>query len=174
VTLATRVLIRRPVAVDEVRVFCNSELLGAENPPTMSSGWFHQDNPGLRRISNRPGLGLAAILDVTYAPDGPMAAAYWADDEEPAEGYGADVGSVLVGFDTAYGFGRGELFGCSDLHAYFIARLAAQFGPVTWNNEYTGEWHRLEPGEQTPELLSFGVPEAGKRAAAWAHQGVAA
>jgi hypothetical protein len=156
-TLATSVLIRRPAAVEDVMAFCNRELLNAANPPR----WDHDSGPGLVCIGNRPGLGLGAILDVTYRPDGPIVA----DDDEdgPVEGYGADEGSMIVGFDTAYGYGRGEPWGCSDLHAYFIVRLAQEFGPVTWQNEYTGDWHRSD-GEPDAALLTFGDPELGRRA----------
>lgn len=117
------------------------------------------------RLRTTPGQGLAAILSVTYATDGPLEPDE--DDSHPAP-FGAYC--VRVNFDTAYGYQGDNGAGCEDLHAWLVAELARWLDDrgITrwaWQNEFTGAWYG--PGES---LSALGDPERGRlatNAGAW-------
>jgi hypothetical protein len=189
-TLDTRILIKNPHSVQEVYDFCNRDLLRVEDPerapwpsPHVSAEWIAQYYPaGLQKMGNQLGQGLSAILDISYMADGPFTADYMAgeylpDSDEKAP-LGAELtelltGSMEVSFDTAYGYRRGSAAGagCGDLHAYFVLRLAQQFGPVVWLDECGGDWFWLnldDPEGQLEDQLDLlneklGDPDLGAR-----------
>lgn len=95
------------------------------------------------------GQGLAAIVEVTYAEDGPLV---WPSDEyaeegETWEGEPLRTHLVSVDFDTSYGYKDANGAGCGDLHAFLLREVARylddQATPVKWmwHHEERGTWH---------------------------------
>lgn len=183
-TLDTRVVIKNPdVHPQAVMAFINRELLCApdaeplEWPPAhLSPEYLAEHYAGVTKIGNWLGQGLSALTDITYRdPAGLIVADYmsgWETDGSPDPDYDDDelrtdkqlvTGSMVVSFDTAYGYREGQA-GCDDLHAYFVTRLAEEYGPVAWLNEFTGEWHPLTSPEDFVSLLAFGNPTVGSDA----------
>lgn len=94
------------------------------------------------------GQGLAAILEVTYAADGPLVwPPYEYDDpDEPPTVEPMREHLVSVDFDTAYGYKNDRGGGCGDLHAFLLNEVG---GWLTergveewmWHHEERGTWH---------------------------------
>jgi hypothetical protein len=170
-TLDTHVVIKNPDVHPEVVLeFINRELLRAKDPirapwpsphlsPETTAEWW----PGERHIGNLLGQGLFAIAQIMVCdPVGPITATYgtgWnadgtlneADAEDRRE-YDPDwqpvdkalvTGSMVISFDTGYGFEVAGA-GCGDLHAWFVVRLAEEYGPVVWQDEGSGNWYPLD------------------------------
>jgi hypothetical protein len=168
-SLHTQVLLHTPVAAGVAGVldFVNTELLHAPHAPRTYGP--EERYEGELTIGNRRGQGLAAIVWITYAPDGPIAATRLLPDPGPDGDEvheTVDTGAMIVHFDTAYGYAEDGAT-CNDLHAWFIVALARRFGPVTWVNEYTGQWHRLDDAEhpsaeEVHAFSRFGDPDRVK------------
>jgi hypothetical protein len=122
---------------------------------------------GKWEYSNDPGQGLGAWMWVKYRPDGPLhpkplyydsdydetdEPVYWASDEEdeqePTLHLSEPAMALEINFDTAYGYGRGEGYGCGDLHAAMIVRIGewldARGVGWLWYNEFYGTWHERD------------------------------
>ena len=99
------------------------------------------------------GQGLACILEVTYATDGPLVwpPREWDDPDEPPTNEPLREHCVSVDFDTAYGYRDAKGASCGDLHAFLLREvrrfLDALGRPVmwAWYHEERGTWH--EPHE---------------------------
>lgn len=132
-TLATNLIVRDPISPRSV--FDHAlELIARdfEGEPT----W----NDDGRRYQTTLGQGLAGILTVTYATDGPLE-----PDEDDPHRPPFDAFCVRVNVDTAYGYQADNGAGCEDLHAWFVAELSrwlAERGVTAWawQDEYTGAW----------------------------------
>lgn len=125
-------------------------------------------------ISNPLGIGLPGILEVRYAPDGPMldVPESWTDlngvtHQEDADEVASDPtrngwAAMETAFDTAYGYRADNGAGCSDLHAWFVQAVAAWADERgidwQWRNEYTGEWHHRD---RQPAIEDFGDARIG-------------
>ena len=159
-TLDTRVLLHSWTDPVELHTWFNKEVLRvADREPIFLT------TP--TSIRNQLGQGFDAIFDVDWNEDRKPydwlpyhgisleAARGWnvteaearADYERDVKRYSAwPTGVIMISWDTAYGY-RGENGeGCSELHAKFITRLAAEFlAPrgigFHWQNEFTGEWN---------------------------------
>jgi hypothetical protein len=115
---------------------------------------------------NDPGQGFDAWLSVHHRTDGPLATEdVWVDDD----GYrylDQKACTVMVNFDTAYGY-QDRLGGCASLHGRYIVMLdrwAKDHGAtLEWRNEFTGEFFKGLDG-----LEDFGGEEV--RAAEWLDQ----
>lgn len=170
-TLDTHVVIKNPdVHPEAVLDFINRELLRAKDPlrapwsspyltPETTAEWW----PGERHIGNQIGQGLSAIVQISVRdPVGPITATYmsgWNADGTPDEDVIADhrdgnpdyepadrdlvTGSMVVSFDTGYAFREAGVT-CGDLHAWFVVRLAEEYGPVAWLDECGGDWYPLD------------------------------
>jgi hypothetical protein len=68
-------------------------------------------------------------------------------------------GTVVMHYDTAYGYTGDNHASCSDLHSYLMKSVRDHFADrgwtFTWYNEYMGEW-----SEDFDHM--FGDPERGK------------
>lgn len=156
-TLSTNVYVLDEVDVRELFKFCQGLMTkydeGRSLPPerqVMSDGpgetyYDQEDQTGVRRIANRLGQNLPAILDITYREGGPLRAAKlgcskWCD--EPCDDEHARPCFADVDFDTAYG-ARFSFGGCSELHALLVSDLGQWLDERgvrwEWRNEYTGE-----------------------------------
>jgi hypothetical protein len=161
-TLSTKVAIGKPHDVREVFEFCR-ELLGTpEGTPVHEGEGYLNDQ--CKRIGNPIGIGLPALLDVTYGADGPMIhrcdkwcatelGGEWNHTQEDLDEHARHIAedptengwaAIVVDFDTTYGY-RGEGGeSCSDLHARLVTALGRWLDerglPWKWRNEYTGEW----------------------------------
>ncbi|MBN9791269.1 hypothetical protein DMP17_22060 [Pseudonocardia sp. TMWB2A] len=183
-TLSTNVAIGKPHNVREVFEFCRG-LLGTPDGTPVREGAGYLDER-TKRIGNPIGIGLPALLDITYGPDGPLThrcdrfcstelggefdtTQEQIDDhtryvaESPTQNGWA---AMIVDFDTAYGW-RGEGGEtCSDLHARLVTALGqwldARGLPWKWQNEYTGEWFDRYDG-----LAEFGNAHRATGADAW-------
>lgn len=159
-TLSTDVLVTRAAMPDAVWDFVKRELL--HRPDYVSSD---EVKDGRTERWGTPGQGALAWAIMKWFPDGPVPAVEFTYDDDTEE-VGEEViahGSVLLDFDTAYGFHQGGA-GCGDLHAYFILRLFGEFGTLWWRNEFTGEWHLIDDkdsSEQLEALLELGDPVKG-------------
>lgn len=165
-TLDTRVLLTQPHAVHDVRAWINTHLLGAPDAREIDAAYWRDAYPDRITGGNAGNQGLAAWLIIHHNPDGPYTAIeYTGDDADGNEVYRVVAeGSMMLSFDTAYGYRQGDAR-CGDLHAYFIAALAEQFGPVVWQNEYTGEWHRFDAEwNGLHDLHQLGSPRVGRDA----------
>lgn len=144
-TLNTSIAIGRPHPVREVFDFCRGLIDTPSDVPVRTG-----EHDGDKWIGNPIGMGLCALLDVTYGQDGPLVHRCWSwchehecdkDEDSPRQnGWSA----TIVSFDTAYSY-RGENGeSCSDLHARLVRALGqwldARGLPWKWQNEYTGEW----------------------------------
>lgn len=144
------------------------EMIGTKPDTKIHEGTAYLD-AGFLRLSNPIGIGLPGILDVEYAPDGPMLAKPSPDeDDDDREWRESDPtqngwAGMEVGFDTGYSY-RHEVTGatCDDLHAWFVltvGKWADERGiDWQWKNEYTGEWHH---GDRVEAALAFGDAVAG-------------
>lgn len=161
-TLSTMVAIGKPYNVREVFDFCRRLLDTPDGTPVREGTGYL--NPQTKQLGNPMGIGLVALLDVTYGADGPMVHQHdkWCSTElggeyntsqedideharhianDPTENGWA---AIVVDFDTPYGY-RGEGGEtCSDVHARLVTALGKWLDernlPWKWKNEYTGEW----------------------------------
>lgn len=177
-SLDTQVLLVTPRPVTNVVTFVNSELLGKPDALPIDTAYWNSAyvSEGHSYFGNAGGQGLEAWFMGYTGGDGPVKAQRFIDEEEDDQGEWHEVyediaeGAMMLSFDTAYGMRGPEGGGCSDLHAYFILRLAQEFGLVHWKNEFTGTWHRLDGSsdlalnEELVVLLKFGDPRKGKLA----------
>lgn len=176
-TLSTNVLICNPQPIALVWDYVTQELLKRPDYVFVDSqheahDWEEKIRRGVAiERTGEPGQGALAWTFAKWNPDGPiLVATEFAPMEEDEDG---DLiatrwsdGSILLDFDTAYGFDQGGA-GCSDLHAYFILRLFGEFGALWWENEYTGEWHLIDDKDSTKQLealLELGDPMKGHAA----------
>lgn len=166
-TLDTNILIVRPHAVTEVRDFVNSHLLNLPVAVPMDTEFWEQSYPGRKYFGNAGGQGLDAWFMGYTAGDGPVAAERYVGEDSDGHEITEVVaeGSMMLSFDTGYGY-KSAGAGCSDLHAYFIGELAHKFGPVWWQNEFTGEWFTYDRGTECEleHLEKLGDPQHGKYA----------
>jgi hypothetical protein len=107
--------------------------------------WDQPENSFLTTV----GQGLASILEVRYAADGPLV---W-----PGSDYGDEEDSgntvepmqshlVSVDLDTAYGYRTPNGAGCADLHAYLLHETGQWLNECgvtewVWLHEERGTWH---------------------------------
>jgi hypothetical protein len=137
-TLNTRVAIGAPTNVHEVFAYCRT-LLGASDSIPIEKGW---DYAKVNRTLRHPiGVGLDALLWLTYGADGPIIGRHDEDEDGLPQGWAA----VEVSFDTAYGY-RGENGeGCGKLHARLVRQLGEWLDrkdlPWKWHDEFYGDWH---------------------------------
>lgn len=176
-TLDTRVAIGGPVDHLEVYTFVR-ELVATPGHIEPHQGDAYTGE-GLRRIGNPMGIGLCALIDVTYNPAGGPFPLHvhdqWCHTQDDVDEHNAWVATdprengwahVEVSFDTTYGY-RGESGEtCSDLHARLVAALGqwldARSLPWKWKNEYTGEWF-----DRFDQLDQFGSAHRAIGADAW-------
>lgn len=158
-SLHTRILLTRPHAVAEVHRWINAELLNAPGaqPEPLDGSPGH----GELILANQRGQRLDALAWITYRPDGPIPAQRLVGEDADGHEVFEDIatGSMLVHFDTSYGWRDGAA-GCTELHAWYVLQLARRFGPVWWLNEYVGLWNLLELEDGAPavhEVLAFSV-----------------
>lgn len=89
------------------------------------------------------GQGLAAILEVEYASDGPLTSDYGIDsDYRPVDS--PDAWCVKVSFDTAYSYLDANGASCNDLHAFLLTALESFLGETikwVWEDECRGTCH---------------------------------
>lgn len=156
-TLHTRVLIEQPHPVADVLAFINTELLHAPaaRPDDEPGGMAFED--GETSIGNALGQGLAAWTWITYRPDGPIVATRYVGDDDAGNEvhHPVGAGSMIVHFDTAYGYTGDHGEGCAELHAGYIRALAERFGPVVWLDEFRGEWSRFAAGDSVDTFRAF-------------------
>lgn len=106
------------------------------------------------------GQGLAALLEVTYAADGPL---IWPppdwDCGDPTDPIGPHA--VSINFDTAYGYKNARGGNCADLHAFLLTEIEAYLGDLPlppqwcWLDECAGSWHKPD------QIHLLGDPERG-------------
>jgi hypothetical protein len=173
-TLSTNILLHEPHPTELVWDFVTRELLkrpdyASEDQPHKTSDWEHKIRRGIGMERwGAPGQGAPAWAIAKWNPDGPIMIATKFDEmNEDEDGDQIPTqwsdGSILLNFDTAYGYQVGGA-GCSDLHAAFILLLFKEFGALTWQNEFTGEWFELTEGdsvEQMKNLSQLGDPVVG-------------
>jgi hypothetical protein len=108
-------------------------------------------------IFNQLGRGLPAILDVSYRPGAPLRTPEQAAEHDDCDAYNEPGDPpcsetehrpacwVEISWDTAYGYTGPDGMGCGDLHARFVAAMAAWCDERSlrwrWRNEFTGEVH---------------------------------
>jgi hypothetical protein len=150
-------------AMDRVRpldVFAKcSDLIGApaatrftnEPEPTWRDGerTIEPGSPWL--LSNSPGQGLCAWMDVRYLPDEPLRTPDQAAecdtycDPDCSEAEHDPACWLWVSFDTSYSCRDDEGRGCGDLHASLVADLGNWLDGRgvrwRWRNEFSGEVH---------------------------------
>lgn len=176
-TLNTEVVAVTPVDAHEVFHKCR-ELLGATDAHPFTDEardprWGCGE--GVRRIGNRMGIGLNALLWVVYRPGleprrTPEESARCDEDCEPdcdGTGWAHEPACwVEIHFDTAYGYHDAQGRGCGDLHAQLLFDLGQWFDERKigwgWQNEFTGEWHYEDKYAALKELCTD-----GGRAMAW-------
>jgi hypothetical protein len=159
-TLTTKIAIVEPTPVREVFDACRRLLSGEGVPFTHDlSTW----KDGVTVYRNQAGAGLHALLWVEYGADAPLVPSPESADDPDERSYypPVDQWSVVVYFDTTYGY-RGDHGGsCDDLHAWLIRELGhwlSERGLTwLWNEEYNGEWH-----PSTDPVDAFGDPERGR------------
>lgn len=141
-SLHTKVLLTRPTHPGAVLTFINTDLLHAPHAIAMDRPAGTADHS----VGNLAGQGLPAHVWLEYNADGPITAQRYAGDGPDGHEMWEQVatGAMLVHFDTAYGYQTEDGTGADALHRRFIAALADRFGPVVWQDEYTGEWHHLD------------------------------
>lgn len=161
-TLDTRVLLVAPRSTDEVHAFVNRELLARPDAAHDDADFWSRQEPERRYFANRGGQGLSAWFIGYSAADAPTQAVTWVGDDETEQVVAE--GSMMLSFDTAYGYRVGNA-GCGDLHAWFVARLAQQFGDLWFYLESWGEWHRFTD-EQAEPLRRLGDPDLAGEAIA--------
>lgn len=180
-TLSTNVYVLDAIDVQELFKFCQGLMTkydeGRNLPPERqqmsdesSSTYYGQENQsGVRRIANRLGQNLPAILDITYREGGPLRSAdighsKWCGDD--CDGEHARVCFADVDFDTAYS-SRFSFGGCSELHALLVSDLGqwldAKGVRWEWRNEYTGDVHG---GDRRYTALA-GLCDSGDAAMDW-------
>lgn len=147
-TLDTRVAIGAPTDVHALFQFCR-ELLST--PATTPIQQYTDTAAGTKSLSNPMGIGLPALLELDYGPDGPLpvhAHDEWCDDDcdtwvaqNPVENGWA---AVVVSFDTTYSYRGPHGETCSNLHAQLVFQVGRwcdqRHLPWKWQNEFTGEW----------------------------------
>lgn len=149
-TLSTHVYLLSEANVHEVFHHCR-KLLGCQTHHAFTDGEWYPKDSGRWWLSNKPGLGLPALLRVMYRPDGepyctPEQAAVHTEYCEPEcdEAEHDTPCWFYVDFDTAYGY-RDAQGGCGDLHARLVAQLGQWLDAKgirwSWKNEYTGDIH---------------------------------
>ena len=105
------------------------------------------------------GQGLAAILEVEYASDGPLnwpGVEYEDTEEEDTSGDTVPrmpLHCVSVYLDTAYGYRAPTGAGCADLHAFLLREMGrwledAGVEEWIWHHEFTGTWHGPDETER--------------------------
>lgn len=180
-TLSTNVYVLDPVDVPEMFRFCQELLTRYDEPDHRTpaqqkwndeeSSTYHdqEDQTGVRRMANRIGQGLPAILDVTYRKGGPLRStdighSEWCEDD--CDGEHARPCFADVDFDTAYS-SRFSFGGCSELHALLVSNLGEWLDERgvrwEWRNEYTGDVHG---GEERYTALA-GLLNSGDEAMDW-------
>lgn len=139
-TLCTRVAIGLPTNVHEVFAYCRT-LLGASDSISIEKGW---DWDKVNRTLRHPaGVGLDALLWLTYGADGPIIRD---EDEESGEGdLPKGWSAIEVSFDTAYGYRGEDGESCSELHARLVRQLGEWLDRKglswKWHDEFYGDWH---------------------------------
>lgn len=153
-TLHTRVAITGPIptrtAFDlALQAVCTAAGEAARIATAQIEGPEDCYEPGVRRIGSVIGQGLPALTWCTFRPDGPLHPEDAYDDEYAEEGeepyFMSPACSLMLHWDTAYGFTGPNGMGCSDLHSIAIAHVCQELTKrglgMHWHNEYTGEWH---------------------------------
>lgn len=162
-TLNTRIVVHRPIAVYPLFQFCRDLLDTPPGTPVVTDvPW----RPRCGRLGNPGGIGLPAWLDVFYGADGPII-------EPPGEGEDEDDiayreaspamngwAAIQISFDTGYAYIGSTGGAASDLHAWLIEQVGAYLDRLNtewkWQNEFTGEWYDKYEG-----LDDFGDAEFG-------------
>lgn len=119
------------------------------------------------------GQGLSALVEVTYAVDGPLV---WCEPDEwtsPDEDLTSPTFAphlVSANFDTSYGFKLPNGAGCADLHAFLLRAIGEHLTNVgaedwTWHHEERGTWHEPHEwavrGDADLAAANFGVTHIG-------------
>lgn len=145
-TLSTNVFIQGDIEAQTVFHYCRS-LLGA----TDIHPWTDEDSrgwPGDRMLSNEIGIGLPALLMLSYRSGSPLRedGDACSDSCDPEDDYHHHDPAhwINVDFDTGYGYH--DLYGgCGALHARLVFQLGQWLDereiPWCWQNEFTGEIH---------------------------------
>lgn len=174
-TLDTSVLLVAPRSTAQVHTFVNAELLGKPDAHLMDVEHWEKYSPGRKYFGNAGMQGLNAWFMGYTAGDGPVKAQRYVDEVPSVDGGYEEVwedlaeGAMMLSFDTAYSFNVAGA-GCADLHAYFVLRLAQEYGLVWWQDEFNGTWHRLDGSsdlalnDELVTLIKFGDPRLGKLA----------
>jgi hypothetical protein len=182
-TLSTNVAIGKPFDVNKVFAFCRQLI---DTPDTAEAHRGDGYLPGTKQIGNPAGVGLCALLTVTYGADGPFIHecdkwcstevggewettqasvdehTHYVAEDPMANGWAA----IVVDFDTTYSYRGAGGESCSDLHARLVTALGQwldqQGLPWKWQNEYTGEWF-----DRYDQLAEFGDAHRATGADAW-------
>ena len=112
------------------------------------------------QISADWGQGYPSWLSVEFSLDGaPLENWATRNGYDFEEEFSDPQSTVVMHYDTAYGYTGDNHAGCSDLHSYLMKSVRDQFADrgwtFTWYNEYMGEW-----SEDFDNM--FGDPERGK------------
>lgn len=120
-----------------------------------------EDHSDWVRISAGWGQGYPSWMGVEFSlNDKPLASwsvrhGYEEDPEEEPD----PTTTVMMHYDTAYGYSGDNGANCSDLHSFLMKSVRDNFADrgwtFTWYNEYMGEW-----SEDFDDM--FGDPERGK------------
>lgn len=117
----------------------------------VSDGYW---DDGSKELSTVIGQGLPGIIDVRFREDGPLYSedffeADEVDGDEVEMRFVSPAALVCVSWDTGYAYDNHGM-GCSELHARGILNLyqalASRGLTLTWQNEYSGTWHKASDG----------------------------
>lgn len=163
-TLNTQVAIVGPIsnrdALDlAIRAVCTAagEPHLAEKAVLDEPSSKYSSDPDVFWWPTKCGQGLPAWTGCRYRMDGPL---YREDKYETYEDgsdelpyFVAPACSVLIDWDTTYGYTGPNGIGCSDLHSiairYVHDELTRRGLEMHWENEYDGTWHRGIEGLDT-------------------------
>lgn len=128
---------------------------------------IYPEDDGVWEIGHPPGVGLDALLSITYRPGleprrTPEEAAEhedWCDDDCDSTQH-SPACWVEISIDTAYGYRGPGGEACGALHARLVYELGSWFEERRvgwgWRNEFTGEWHYEDRYAALKELINRG------------------
>lgn len=142
-TLATSVLIPKPIPTEELFQFIRRDLLGATDQP------YEQKRTDSDERWSSYNVGLPAWVEVRFRPDGPLLDE---DGWQPKEG---GPFFVEVFLDTTLGYENDKGGQCNDLHAWLVACIGGWLidhgcDRWWWFDEFNADWY-------TQDVLPDGV-----------------